>query len=305
MDEREKLRSGIVSIVGRPNTGKSTLLNCILGEKVAIVSQTPQTTRYKIKGIFTDGRGQIVFIDTPGLHLSKTSLGKIMLKYIDEAIADSNIIIHLVDVNEPPGEEENFVVEKIKYSKATVILGLNKADLKSTFLDSYIKLWEEVEGRKITELERNFVLMPLSGLKGINVNRLVDTIFDYLPEGELLYPADTLTDLPQRLAIADIVREKLFNLMREEIPHSLAVYIEEFQPRRENLIYIRAVILVERDSQKAIVIGKDAEILKEVGKLSRTELESLLGKRVFLETFVKVKANWRQDPRVLRELGHI
>lgn len=305
MAEENKLHCGIVAIVGRPNTGKSTLLNRILEEKVAIVSKVPQTTRHKIRGIFTDERGQIVFIDTPGMYLPKSYLGKLMSKHINEATEGCDLIIHLVDATEPAGREENLLLEKIKNIKIPIILGLNKMDLKPVFLDNYIKLWEEIKGRKITEMGEDVILMPLSAITGINVDKLIDTIFTHLPERELLYPPDTITDLPQRLAIADIVSEKLFNLMREEVPHSLAVYIEEMQPRKNKLIYIRAVILVERESQKSIVIGKDGQVLKEAGKLARLDIESLLEKRVFLETFVKVKHNWRNDPNILRELGYI
>lgn len=305
MDRQKGLHCGMVAIVGRPNTGKSTLLNYILAEKVAIVSTVPQTTRYKIKGIFTDERGQIVFIDTPGMHISRHRLGKSMLRQIDEAVDECDLVIHLVDATELPGEEERLMVDKIREVKVPIILGLNKIDLNPRFLDSYIKLWEEIKGKRITELTESIILMPLSALKGMNVDKLIDAIFIHLPEGRLFYPPDTLTDSPQRLAIADIIREKLFNLMHKEVPHSLAVYIDEMQSRRDKLIYIRAVILVERDSQKAIVVGKDGEILKEVGIKARQELETLLEKKVFLETFVKVKPGWRQDPEILRQLGYI
>jgi GTP-binding protein Era len=197
------------------------------------------------------------------------------------------------------------VLEKIRHIKIPIILGLNKIDLRPIFLDNYIKLWEEIKGKKITEMDKDLILMPLSALAGINIDRLIDTIFAFLPEGDLLYPSDAITDLPQRLAIADIIREKLFNLMHKEVPHSLAVYIEEMQPRKNRLIYIRAVILIERESQRSIVIGRDGRVLKEVGRFSRLEIESLLEKKVFLETFVKVEPNWRNDPNILRELGYI
>jgi GTP-binding protein Era len=305
MNKEKKLRCGMVAIVGRPNTGKSTLLNRILGEKVAIVSRVPQTTRYKIRGIFNDERGQIVFIDTPGMILTKSYLGKLMSQHINEATEGCDLIIHLVDTTEPPGREENLVLEKIRHIKIPIILGLNKIDLRPIFLDNYIKLWEEIKGKKITEMDKDLILMPLSALAGINIDRLIDTIFAFLPEGDLLYPSDAITDLPQRLAIADIIREKLFNLMHKEVPHSLAVYIEEMQPRKNRLIYIRAVILIERESQRSIVIGRDGRVLKEVGRFSRLEIESLLEKKVFLETFVKVEPNWRNDPNILRELGYI
>lgn len=304
MEKENKLHSGIVAIVGRPNTGKSTLLNSILGEKVTIVSKVPQTTRNKIRGIFTDRRGQIVFIDTPGMHLPKHRLGSLMVRQIEDAIDGSDLVIHLVDSNDSLGEEERLIIEKIKDVKTPVVLGVNKVDLKATFIDTYIKTWERIKGKTAAQMADNFIIMPLSGLKEININKLVDVIFAHLPEGPLLYPADMLSDFPQKLAIADIVREKLFELMRKEVPHSLAVYIEEMFPQRK-LIYIRALIFIERESQKAIVIGKDGEILKKVGLQARKEIEEILGKKVFLETYVKVKSGWREDPRLLREMGYI
>jgi GTP-binding protein Era len=305
MDEQMILHCGVAAIIGRPNTGKSTLLNRILDEKVAIVSKIPQTTRYKIRGIYTDQRGQIVFIDTPGMHIPRHQMGKYMLRQIDDAIATCDLIIHLVDATKSLGEEEQLVIDKIKDSKVPIILGLNKIDINPKFLNDYIEAWEEAKGKKITELTDSLKLIPLSALSGTNLDKLMEVIFDTLPEGEMLYPKDMLTDLPERLAIADIIREKLFELLRQEIPHSLAVYIEEMQPRSHKLIYIRAIILIERESQKSIIIGKQGEFLKETGSRAREEIEKLLEKKVFLETFVKVKPHWRQDHQILKQLGYI
>jgi len=304
MGKENNQNCGIVAIVGRPNTGKSTLLNSILGEKVTIVSKIPQTTRNKIKGIFTDSRGQIVFIDTPGMHLPKHRLGSLMVRQIEDAMDGSDLVIHLVDTNDSVGEEEKLIMEKIKNVKVPVVLGLNKVDTKAAFINTYIKFWERIKGKTAAEMADDFIIMPLSGLKGINVNKLIDVIFAHLPKGPLLYPPDILSDFPQKLAIADIVREKLFELMHKEVPHSLAVYIDELFPQRK-LIYIRAIIFIERESQKAIVIGKDGEILKKVGLQARKEIEAILGKKIFLETHVKVKSGWREDPRILREMGYI
>ncbi len=304
MDKQKKLHSGTVSIVGRPNTGKSTLLNYILKEKITIVSEVPQTTRYKIRGIFTDERGQIVFIDTPGMHISKHRLGKFLFNQINEAIEGCDLIIHLVDTTELTGQEERLMVEKLKGIKVPIILGLNKIDANPKFLDSYIKLWEEEKNKKITELTNDLILMPLSALRGTNLDKLIDTIFSHLPEGDLLYPEDIISDFPQRLALADIIREKLFLFLRKEVPHSLAVYIDQMEKRTDKLIYIHAVIIVERASQKIIVIGRGGQILKEAGQKARQEIELLLEKKVFLETTVKVKPDWRQNPQILRELGY-
>jgi len=297
-------KCGIVTIVGRPNTGKSTLLNTILEEKITIVSPVPQTTRKSIRGIFTDERGQIVFVDTPGMHISPHKLGKLLIKEIDASLEGIDLVIHLVDTTRAPGREEELLVEKLKNLKIPIILGLNKIDLRPVFLDNYIKLWEEVKQKKAQEMLDELILMPLSALKGINVDKLLENIFTLLPCGPLLYPEDIVCDFPQKLAIADLIREKLFMLMKEEIPHSLAVYIEEMRPEKK-CIYIRAIILVERDSQKAIVIGKDGSILKEVGQKARQDIEEILEKKVFLETYVKVKPNWREDPLILKELGYV
>ncbi len=305
MDKDKKLHCGVVAIVGRPNTGKSTLLNAILGEKVSIVSDIPQTTRYQIKGIFTDKRGQIIFIDTPGMHLPNQRLGSLMVRQIEEAVEGSNVIVYLVDTNDAPGKEENLMMQRLKEVKVPIILGLNKVDAKAVFLDTYIKIWEELKGKSVHEMADSLVLMPLSSLQGTNVTKLVDIIFKLLPRGELLYPEDVLSDFPQRLALADIIREKLFQVMRQEIPHFLAVYVDEMQPRSPKLTYIRAVILVERQSQKAIVVGKYGGVLKEIGKLARQEFEGLLEKKVFLETQVKVKPGWRENVEILRQLGHL
>ncbi|MGE5197027.1 MAG: GTPase Era, partial [Deltaproteobacteria bacterium] len=286
-------------------TGKSTLLNTILGEKVSIVSAVPQTTRYKIKGIFTDQRGQIVFIDTPGMHITKSSMGSYLARQIDEAIEDCDLIIHLVDASKAPGREERLMVEKLKGAKAKIILGLNKIDLKPVFLDTYIKLWEDTKEKKAQDMPEDFILIPLSGLKGVNTDKLVEVIFAHLAEGPMLYPDGVVSDFPQRLAIADIIREKLFFLMRQEVPYSLAVYVDEMQPRSNKLTYISAVILVETESQKMIVIGRNGQILKEIGQQARMELETLLEKKIFLETRVKVHPNWQQDPNMLKELAFI
>ncbi|MDD5167170.1 MAG: GTPase Era, partial [Candidatus Omnitrophica bacterium] len=193
METKKLLRCGTVAIVGRPNTGKSTLLNVILGEKVSIVSGVAQTTRYKIRGIFTDGRGQIVFVDTPGMHLPRERMGSCLMRQIDEAIAECDLIIHLVDVTEAPGREESLVIEKIKDRGVPIILGLNKIDLKAVFLDTYIKLWEQVKGKKVQDMPSDLVLMPLCALKGTNADKLLTEIFLHLPQGSILYPQDIVS----------------------------------------------------------------------------------------------------------------
>lgn len=302
MDNKEQQRCGIVSIVGRPNVGKSTLVNTILGEKISIVSRVPQTTRFRVRGIYTDERGQIVFIDTPGLHFSKDNLGELMNKASLEAIEGADCLIHLVDTSRRVGEEEENVVWNLQGLRQPIILGLNKIDLKGKYLPQYISLWEKTKKQKITEM-KNFSMIVLSGLKGINRGDLLQIIFEYLPQGPFLYPQDIISDVPQKIAMADIIREKFFNLLREELPHALGVIIEDTRSLSKGGLNIKALVLVERDSQKEIVIGKKGEILKKVGTLARCELEELLEKKIFLELYVKAKRDWRNDPSSLEELG--
>lgn len=298
-----KKRCGIVSIVGRPNVGKSTLINAILGEKVAIVSKIPQTTRNQIRGVYTDERGQAVFIDTPGLHKTRDKLDQFMNQASSGTIDGVDCLIYLVDTSRRIGEEEESIAHQLKNVKVPVILGLNKVDVKSADISSYISHWEKTKGKPVTEL-KDFAMIALSSKKEININKLVDLVFEFLPEGDLLYPEDTLTDTPQKLAISDIIREKLFCLMEDEIPHSLGVVIEQMRPVKGKTLLIKALIYVEREHQKEIVIGKGGQVLKKVGTLARKELEELLETKIFLEFHVKVQKNWRDDVPLLQELGY-
>ena len=302
--KEKQLRCGIVSIVGRPNTGKSTLMNRIVGEKVAIVSKIPQTTRNRIRGIYNDERGQIVFIDTPGLHLGKDKLDELLVKSSFGTLQDVDCVIHLVDARESTGSEEKAIVDRLKTLKVPVILGLNKADYKPKHLPQYIKLWEAAKGRPVTELTEELVLLPLSGKSGTNIDKLVDIIFEHLPESPPLYPRDAVTDIPQKMAIADVIREKLLQSMREEVPHALTVAVENITPRRKNVWHIDALILVDRESQKEIVIGRRGRNLKRIGTRARKELEDLLQRKVYLDLFVKHKRRWRNDEALLQELGY-
>lgn len=297
-------RFGFAAIVGRPNVGKSTLLNNIIAEKIAIVSAIPQTTRNQIRGIYNDSRGQIVFIDTPGIHFSKNNLGKFMNSTAKNVIEDANCIVHLVDSREAVGEEEKMVVERLKDLKAHVILGLNKIDLGGKFISEYLELWQEAKGKPLNELVDSLTALPLSALKSTNRDKLLEIIFEHLPEGAPLYPKEAVTDFPIKLAISDIIREKFLSLLREEVPHSLAVLVDEFIERTKKLVYIRAEVFVERESQKEIVIGKGAAVLKQVGTKAREELERLLEKKVFLELEVKVKGDWKDNILLLKELGY-
>jgi GTP-binding protein Era len=298
-----KLKSGMVTIIGRPNVGKSTLLNKIIKEKVSIVSKVPQTTRSQIRGIYTDDRGQIVFLDTPGLHRGGDRLDKYMNKVSTGSISDVDCIIYLVDTNKRIGPEEESVAHQLRKTRSPVIFGLNKVDLKAAYFDEYIRFWESVKGQDVQSM-KNVTLMPLSSKNGINIEALLDTVFGYLPEGELLYPEDIISDTPRRLAVADIIREKLFRNMRKEVPHQIGVTVESMKPVKGKTLRIRAVIFVARQTQKEIVIGRQGAMLKKVGTEARKDLEDLLEGKVFLDLLVKVQKRWRDDALLLQELGY-
>jgi len=302
--DKKDFRSGFVAIVGRPNVGKSTLLNNILGERIAIVTRIAQTTRNLIRGILTEQRGQVVFIDTPGIYLSKDRLGKYMNISASQIINDADVVIHLIDSSDRVGREEKIIADKLKKVKKPIILGLNKIDLGGKFIPQYIKLWEEAKGKPITELTDSIVVLPLSGLKNKNIKELLENIFSLLPKGEPFYPEEIISDVPQNNMIADVIREKLMNLMRQEIPYNLAVLVEEVLERSKRLMIIKAKVYIERDSQRRMVIGKNAQIIKKVGILARKELEEIFKKKVYLDLHVDTKKSWRQDPRMLKILGY-
>jgi GTP-binding protein Era len=297
------LKCGFVSIIGRPNTGKSTLLNQIVGEKVAIVSPVPQTTRTSVRGIFTDERGQIVFVDTPGWHAGRDGLDRFMNRSSQNSLDGVDVVVYVVDTAKPIGEEEHQIARRLKSVKVPVVMALNKIDLKGKFVHQYIALWEETMGKRVDELT-NFVMIPVSGRDGIQTDKLVQILFDFLPQGPFFYEADIISDTPQRQLVGDIIREKLFLLTREELPHSIAVVVEEMRPVKGKTTRIRAVIYVERDSQKEIVIGAKGQMLKKVGTMARADLEVLLETGVFLELYVKAQKNWRDDQSMLADMGY-
>jgi GTPase len=295
-------RCGTVAIIGRPNTGKSTLLNCLVEEKVAIVSKIPQTTRNRIRGIYTEKRGQIIFIDTPGYFLGKDSLDKLLKKSAVRAADGVDGVIHLVDVGKPPGREEEEIVRRLKNFQKMIVLGLNKVDLKKNFTPEYIALWEKIRGCRVQDIA-SFVLLALSGKKGINTDKLIDVVFENLPRSAVLYPEDTVSDLPQKMMIADIIREKFHFLLRDELPHATGVVVRDAVSRRRNVFYVQADIFVERRSQKEIVVGRNGQLLKKAGIAARKELSQLLEKKIFLDMRVKVKKHWREDMALLDEMG--
>lgn len=303
MTEPQEKKAGMVSIIGRPNVGKSTLLNRIVGEKVAIVSAHPQTTRNQIRAVFNDPRGQIVFLDTPGMHVSRHALDRAMISAINESLAGVDVILHLVDATEHVGEEEAMVMERLNSMKTPIILGLNKIDRKPKHLHDYIVAWEERLGRPMSEATDRILPLPISALTGTNIDRLLEEIFARLPSGEPLYPPDILTDFPRQLMIQDLIREKLLAHLEDELPFSIAVFAEQIIDRSEKLIVVKADILVERDSQKAIVIGKRGDVLKKAGEAARREMQEIYAKKVYLDLWVKVEKGWKENPDLLKRMG--
>lgn len=290
-------RSGFVAIVGRPNVGKSTLLNQFLGEKIAIVSPKPQTTRNRITGIRTTPGSQIVFLDTPGIHRAHSLMNRRMVEVALKTLREVEVALWLLDAREGTRREDEDIARTLKESRATTLILLNKMDLIS-------------RGKLLPLMERCSVLLPereiipISALKGENVSLVLEQIEKFLPEGPRYYPEGEVTDQTERFVASEIIREKIFLLTREEIPYGTAVSIDEFVEKEEKkLVVIKATIHVEREAHRPILIGKKGAMLKEIGIQARGELESLLGCKLFLELFVKVQRGWTQDPHALTELG--
>ena len=290
-------KSGFVSIIGRPNTGKSTLLNSILGEKVVIVSEKPQTTRNKIRGIKNMENAQIIFLDTPGIHKAKGHLNEFMVKEAMSALEDMDIIIYLVEATGKI-KDELFIIESLKKVRCPVLLGINKIDMVRK--DSILPLMDEY-----SSVYPFREIIPLSARKGEGMDELFRCIVELLPEGPKYFTEDILTDQTERFVVAEIVREKVFELTREEIPYSTAVIVERFKENPgKRIISISATINVERDSQKGIIIGKGGAMLKEIGTRARIDIERLLGTKVYLELFVRVRKDWTKDAKSLKEFGY-
>ena len=291
-------RSGFVSIIGRPNVGKSTLLNSILGDKIAITSDKPQTTRNRVQGISNIPGAQIVFIDTPGIHQPKSKLNKYMMEAARSSVRGVDVILFLIEADSPSREREKIILELLAETDAPVLLAVNKIDLvkKEALLqviDSFSRLYPFKE------------IVPISAINGDGTGQLVDLVCRYLPEGPRYFPDDILSDQPERFIVAEIVREKIFRLTRDEVPYSVAVLVESFKEREnDGLISISATINVERDSQKGIIIGKKGEMLKKIGSQARKDIEQLLGARVFLELFVRVSKDWSENVQMLKEFGY-
>ena len=293
----QPFHSGFVAIVGRPNVGKSTLLNAILGEKIVITSDKPQTTRNRIQGIHNVPAGQIVFVDTPGVHRAKSRLNRSLVDTAMEAIQGVDVILFLVEANSSPASEKEMIAELLTGVTVPVFLVINKVDLVD-------------KGRLLQAMEAYNTLfpfqeiVPVAAQKGDGVEHLVEVVCRYLPVGPAYFPDDILTDLPERFVVAEMIREKVFRLTHDEVPYSVAVQVESFTERPSGLIAIAASIIVERDSQKGIVIGKRGEMLKRIGTAARLEIERFLAGKVFLELFVKVSRDWSDNPQKLKEFGY-
>ena len=295
LDDAPAFRAGFVSVVGRPNVGKSTLVNRFVGQKIAIVSDKPQTTRNRILAVMNPPGGQIVLFDTPGIHKPMHRMNKRMVDTAVKSLGQVELAVWVIDVTEPYGPGDRYVREVLKKSGRPVLLAINKIDRVPrpkilSVIDQYRTLLDFVE------------VVPISARDGDNVDVLPSLLLKYLPEGERLYPEDFLTDLPERFFVAEMVREQILRLTREEIPYTTGVLIESFK-EEEGLVRIEATIYAERESQKGILIGKGGSMLKEVGTAARRQIEEFLGTQIFLGLFVKVRERWREDAALLDEMG--
>jgi len=292
-------RSGFVAVIGRPNVGKSTLMNQFLGQKVAIVSPKPQTTRTRIRGILTREAFQVIFVDTPGLHRPLHKLGEVMVAAVASAIPDADVVLFLVDVSVMPREEDRMIARMVRErTQNPVILVLNKmdrlpADRIQRHTEAYWGLLPDHAGWMMT-----------IATEAVNLDKLLEMIVEHLPEGPRYYPGDQVTDQTEREIAAELVREQVLRFTREEVPHAVAVVVEEFKERENNVVYIAANIYVERDSQKGILIGRGGRMLRRIGAAARQEIERMVGGRVYLDLWVKVSKNWRRDPRRVRRMGY-
>lgn len=296
---QENFKSGFVTIIGRPNVGKSTLMNHLIGQKIAITSNKPQTTRNRIQTVYTDSaRGQIIFLDTPGIHQAKNKLGEYMVNAAESTLSEVDVILWLVEPSNFIGAGEQHIIKQLGRTKTPVILIINKVDTVERdrileFIDTYRRVYDFAE------------IVPVSALRGQNLDTVVDVIFKYLPCGPMFYDEDTVTDQPERAIVAEIIREKALHALDDEIPHGIAVYIDQMKERKnQDMIDIDVTIVCERDSHKGIVIGKGGAMLKKIGSNARYEIERLLDVKVNLKLWVKVRKDWRDSDSMIRNFGY-
>ena len=296
---KDNFKSGFVTIIGRPNVGKSTLMNHLIGQKIAITSNKPQTTRNRIQTVYTDmERGQIVFLDTPGIHQAKNKLGEYMVNVAEHTLSEVDVILWLVEPSTFIGAGEQHIIKQLKKTKTPVILIINKVDTVERekileYIDAYRKVFDFAE------------IVPASALREQNLDTVVDVIFKYLPYGPMFYDEETVTDQPERAIVSEIIREKALHALDDEIPHGIAVYIDRMKERRgQNIIDIDATIVCERDSHKGIIIGKGGSMLKKIGSNARYEMERLLDTQVNLKLWVKVRKDWRDSELMMKNFGY-
>lgn len=291
-------KSGFVSIIGRPNVGKSTFVNRVIGHKIAIMSDKAQTTRNKIQGVMTRDDAQIIFIDTPGIHKPKHKLGDYMMRVAKNTLSEIDAIMFMVNVNEDIGRGDEYIMEMQKNVKTPIFLVLNKIDLVHP--DTLMPKIEQYQSyMDFTDI------IPISALEGLNVDHFIDVLKSFLPEGPKYYPDNQISDHPEQFVVSEIIREKILHLTSEEIPHAIGVNVDRMIKEDEDRVRIEATIYVERDSQKGIVIGKGGKKLKEVGKRARRDIEMLLGSKVYLELWVKVQRDWRNKVNFIRQIGYV
>lgn len=293
----KQFKSGFVAIVGRPNVGKSTFMNYVLGQKIAIMSDKAQTTRNKIQGVYTNQNCQIVFLDTPGIHKPKHELGNFMVESAYSALKEVDAVLFMVNAAEKRGPGDDFIIEKLKKIKTPVFLVLNKIDLISPD-----ELLDRVESYQETIPFAGII--PISVLQGNNVQELMITLTNHLPEGPQYYPSDQITDHPEYFVVSELIREKILHLTKEEIPHSVAVTVDKMQKDEFDKVHVYANIIVERPTQKGIIISKGGKLLKEIGVRARKDIEQLLGNKVYLELWVKVEKDWRKKKSHLQDFGY-
>lgn len=297
MENTKDHKSGFVSIVGRPNVGKSTLLNRVVGQKIAIMSDKAQTTRNKIQGIYTTDEAQIVFIDTPGIHKPKHRLGDFMVESALSSLRGVDAILFMVSAVEKRGPGDNFIIDKLKEQNTPVFLLINKID--EIHPDKLLEIIDDYRTQMGFEQ-----IIPISATEGNNVETLLSEILKYLPEGPQYYPEDQVTDHPEYFIVSELIREKVLQLTREEVPHSVAVVVESMQRNELGKVQVHAAVIVERSSQKGIIIGKGGKMLKEIGIRARRDIEILLGDKIYLDLWVKVQKDWRDRQTNLQDFGY-
>lgn len=290
-------KSGFVAIVGRPNVGKSTLLNRIVGQKIAIMSDKAQTTRNKIQGVYTTPEAQLIFIDTPGIHKPKHRLGDFMVEAAYSALKEVDAVLFMISADQKRGRGDDFIIERLKNVTSPVYLVINKID--KIHPDELLSIIEDYSSQMPFAQ-----VVPISATEGNNVDRLMETLVDEMPEGPQYFPEDQITDHPEYFVVSELIREKVLVLTRDEVPHSVAVVVDSMKRNENDKIQIQATIIVERDSQKGIIIGKGGKMLKQIGTKARKDIESLLGDKVFLELWVKVQKDWRDKKVYLQDFGY-